>query len=87
MHHVYLLQSTKNDSLYIGMTSDLEKRLSEHNSGKVYYTSRHYPYKLLYYESYLTVQLARERESQLKRFGSAYYALLKRIGKNHGGIV
>ena len=79
MYHVYVLQSEKNQSLYIGMTTDIDRRLSEHNSGKVYFTSRHYPYKLLYYESYLIIELAKEREKQLKRFGSAYYALLKRI--------
>jgi putative endonuclease len=79
MHHVYVLQSEKNQSLYIGMTTDIERRISEHNSGKVYFTSRYYPYNLLYYESYSTIELARERERQLKRFGSAYYALLKRI--------
>ncbi len=35
--------------------------------------------KLVYYEAYLSKELAQERERQLKRFGSAYTALLKRL--------
>ncbi|MFZ6014772.1 MAG: GIY-YIG nuclease family protein [Patescibacteria group bacterium] len=87
MHHVYVLQSKKNQSLYIGMTTDLERRLNEHNSGKVYFTSRHYPYNLIYYESYQSIELAKERERQLKRFDSAYYSLLKRIKIIHRDVV
>ena len=32
-HYVYVLQSIKNDSLYIGYTADLKKRFQEHNRG------------------------------------------------------
>jgi putative endonuclease len=79
MHFVYLLKSTKNKTYYVGKTVDIDRRIKEHNSGKVYFTSRHLPYKLIYYEAYPFEVLAIEREKQLKRFSSAYYALLKRI--------
>ncbi len=80
MHFVYLLQSKVDNSLYIGKTENLEKRIIEHNSGKGYFTNRHKPYELVYYEAYVVKELSEEREKQLKRFGSACYALIKRIG-------
>jgi putative endonuclease len=79
MSFVYLLQSEVDDTFYIGLTEDVTKRLREHNRGETYYTRRKMPWKLVYYESYATQVLAREREKQLKRFGSAYMALLKRL--------
>ena len=79
MHFVYLLQSEINGSFYIGQTNDVVRRLAEHNRGEVYFTKRHRPHKLIYYETYLSEVLAKEREKQLKRFGSAYVALLKRL--------
>jgi len=53
--------------------------MEEHRSGKVKTTHRLKEPVLLYYEAYRTLDLASEREYQLKCFGSAYYALLKRI--------
>ena len=49
MHYVYVLQSLKDKSLYIGSTSNLQKRLKQHNSGKSRYTNQHKPYKLVCY--------------------------------------
>ncbi|MBI3577338.1 GIY-YIG nuclease family protein [Candidatus Gottesmanbacteria bacterium] len=66
MHYIYILQSLKDKSLYKGLTSDLKKRLHEHNSGKGFYTSQHQPYKLIYYEAYLLKSDAAAREMYLK---------------------
>jgi len=66
MFYVYILQSIKDRSLYKGTTSDLKRRLKEHNSGKGFYTSQHYPYKLIYYEAYLLKSDAEARERYLK---------------------
>ncbi|OGG49966.1 hypothetical protein A3F28_00525 [Candidatus Uhrbacteria bacterium RIFCSPHIGHO2_12_FULL_57_11] len=79
MHFVYLLRSVVDGSFYIGRTEDLERRLKEHNSGEGYYTRRKRPYGLIYYEAYKELEEAKEREKQIKRFGSAYSALLKRL--------
>lgn len=79
MHYVYLLQSEVDKTFYIGMTNDLSQRLEKHNAGQVSYTSRKIPWKLIYIEGYLSIDLAAEREQQLKRFSSAYYALMKRL--------
>lgn len=66
MHYVYILQSLKDGKLYKGCTSDLRRRLREHNAGKGFYTSPHRPYKLIYYEAYLLKQDAEAREKYLK---------------------
>ena len=65
---------------YIGSTNDLKRRMEEHNSGKVSSTDRYKPFRLAYYEAYLSEEDARERERQLKQFGNAYKSLVKRVG-------
>ena len=42
-HYVYLLKSNKASYIYIGCTSDLKKRLNEHEEGKVYSTKKILP--------------------------------------------
>lgn len=67
MHYVYILQSSKNSKwLYKGSTSDLKRRLSEHNSGKNFSTAPHVPLKLIYYEAYFLKSDAEAREKYLK---------------------
>ncbi|OGY18004.1 MAG: hypothetical protein A2784_04915 [Candidatus Chisholmbacteria bacterium RIFCSPHIGHO2_01_FULL_48_12] len=67
MRYVYILQSLKNKSwLYKGSTSDLRRRLFEHNSGKNFSTAPYIPLKLIYYEAYLLKSDAEARERYLK---------------------
>ena len=66
MYYVYILQSIKDKTLYKGSTSDLKKRIKEHNAGKGFYTSQHKPYILIYYEVYLLKSDAEARETYLK---------------------
>ncbi len=50
MHYTYILQSIQNPSqTYIGFTSNLQNRLSYHNSGKSLHTSRNKPWQLKFY--------------------------------------
>ena len=79
MYYVYLLKSKANDSLYIGYTNNLNRRLEEHNTGLVGYTKKHLPWILLYYESFTSIEDAKKREKSLKYFGRAYSQLKKRI--------
>ncbi len=65
-YYTYILQSQKNGSLYIGYTSDLRKRLGEHNSGKSKATKPYLPYKLIFYEAFLNMSDAKNREEYLK---------------------
>ena len=66
MFYVYVLWSNKLHKGYVGFTSDLTKRLSEHNSGKSPFTKSGLPWKLIYSEEYLTESEARRREKFLK---------------------
>lgn len=65
-YYVYILQSLKNKSLYIGYTSDLKKRFLEHNSGKNRATKPFIPYKLIFYEAFINSRDAKNREEYLK---------------------
>ena len=51
MFYVYILQSNKNKELYIGYTSDLRKRIKEHNQGLNFSTKRYMPWKIIYYDT------------------------------------
>ena len=51
----------------------------EHDEGKVPSTRYRLPLRLMYYESYLNEQSARQREKHLKHFGRAYQELKRRI--------
>jgi putative endonuclease len=81
MYYVYLLRSKKDLGFYIGYTADLRKRFIDHIEGLVESTKHRRPLELIYYEAYLSEVMAREREEKLKDFGSAYVALLKRLGQ------
>jgi len=65
-YYVYILQSQKNNSLYIGYTADLKKRFRDHNSGKSKATKPFIPYKLIFYEMFLDRIDAKNREIYLK---------------------
>jgi len=66
MFYVYVLESLKNKDLYFGYTSDLKKRIKEHNSGENFSTKFHKPWNLIYYEACLKREDATRREKYLK---------------------
>lgn len=80
MHYVYVIKSQKDGQLYIGETSDLRRRLAEHNNGKSIATKSRIPFDLIYCEAYQNSLLAKQREYKLKKFGQSYHQLKKRIG-------
>ena len=61
-----MLESEKNRRRYSGMTQDIERRLSEHNSGKSKFTSLFIPWKLIYKEEVEGIENARKREKYFK---------------------
>ena len=65
-YYIYILQSLKNNSLYIGYTLDLKKRFKEHNSGLSLATKPFIPYKLIFYEAFLNRIDAKNRDTYLK---------------------
>ena len=66
MAYVYILKSTVVGVTYTGSTSDIERRLKEHNDGKNVFTSRHRPWRLVYKETFKELREARKREKYLK---------------------
>jgi putative endonuclease len=56
----------KDRRFYVGYSTNLEKRLAEHNDGKVESTKRRRPFHLVYYEACLNQQDALKREKYLK---------------------
>ena len=66
MHFAYLLRCA-DGTLYGGYTTDLQKRLAAHNSGKgAKYTRSRLPVELVYWEECPTKEAAMSREWQLK---------------------
>jgi putative endonuclease len=66
---VYILASQKNGTLYIGVTSDLPKRVFEHKQGLADGFTRKYSVKtLVYYEVHDDIGNAIHRETQMKKW-------------------
>lgn len=66
---VYILASKRNGTLYIGVTSDLLKRIWEHKNKKTKgFTEKYGVDILVYYEQTSDVRIALQREKILKRW-------------------
>jgi len=65
-YFIYAIRSSKDGRIYVGMTTNVEKRLSQHNAGKTRSTKPFLPWQLFYYEEVPTRESARSREKYLK---------------------
>ena len=66
---VYILASAPNGTLYVGVTSDLLRRIAQHRDGTFGgFTKRHAIRRLVYFEMADTMEAAIGREKQLKRY-------------------
>ena len=80
--YVYTLESVKFQNLYIGFTENHpDKRLTEHNKGKIPSSKDKRPLKLIYYETYLDKKDALNREKFLK--GGSGRKYIKKQLKNY----
>lgn len=69
MYYVYIVRCA-DDSLYCGQTTDLERRIKQHNSSSVRaakYTKSRQPVILVYSEQYQTLSDALKREAAVKK--------------------
>jgi putative endonuclease len=66
MYTVYALKSLTRNYIYVGMTSDLEKRILRHNSGYEKTTKPYRPFKLIFSETTENREKARIREKFFK---------------------
>lgn len=66
--YTYILQCV-DDSLYTGITTDLERRLTEHNTSNkgAKYTKTRRPVKLKYWETFDNRSIAAQREYEIKQ--------------------
>ena len=62
----YILQSEKDNKIYIGISSSLRRRIKEHNSGKTKSTCASKPWTLIYKKSFEDYISARVHEKFLK---------------------
>ena len=66
MFYVYILKSSKDNKLYIGYSTNLKKRFSEHQKGLVISTKPRRPFELIFYEAYKSSKDAKRREIYFK---------------------
>ena len=65
MWYVYLLKC-RDGSLYTGITTDINRRVKEHNTGKSIFTRGRVPVELIYLEKSKSRSLATKREKEIK---------------------
>ena len=74
MYWVYVLKNRKDGEPYYGYTNNLERRLKEHDVGKIW--------KFIGCEGYASELDARERERKLKYYGQARTHLKNRLKRS-----
>jgi len=74
MYYVYILRSGKDSKHYIGLTTNLDRRVKDHNAGKVSSTRDRKPFELVYFEKFETKDIAEKREKFFKT-GKGYDTL------------
>lgn len=68
-YYVYILASKKNGTLYIGVTSNLLRRVYEHKNNLIDgFTKKYHVHQLVYYEGTEAVDVAITREKQMKKW-------------------
>ena len=76
MYYVYILKSKQDGSRYVGVTSDLKRRIQEHNNGSARYSSAKRPYSIIWYCAFHNKNKAYAFEQYLK--SSSGYAFSKK---------
>ena len=70
IYYLYILQSMKDNTFYVGSTSNLEDRLNRHNTGRSKSTRSKLPWMLVYTESFKNKSDAYKRELEIKKWKS-----------------
>jgi len=66
MHYVYILLNDAKTRTYTGVSDDVEKRLAEHNDGRVPSSRPYRPYEIIHVEQFETLKEARQKEKFYK---------------------
>lgn len=89
MYFIYVLQAQKpiKNKYYVGVTSNLFRRLAEHNSiFNTGYTRNNY-WKIVYVEGYLSRDIAYDREKKLKQYGAVWQGVMRRVKHSLEGVI
>lgn len=71
--YVYIMASRRNGTIYIGVTSDLPKRVWEHRTGIIGgFTKKHGCKLLVWFQAFDSLDSARHRELQMKEWRRAW---------------
>ncbi len=72
-YYIYIMSNKKNGTIYVGVTNDLVRRVSEHKNGLVEgFTKKHALKNLVYFEPFDSIEGAIVREKQLKKWNRAW---------------
>lgn len=81
-YYVYIMSSISG-VLYVGITSNLKRRVNEHKEGLIKgFTKRYRVKKLVYHESTTDVEVALNREKEIKKWGREKKLALVRSESN-----
>ena len=82
--YVYILASKRNGTLYVGVTSQLVKRIWQHREGVFDgFTKKYHVKKLVYYEQHGTAEHAIQREKRLKEWKRQWkLELIEKVNPN-----
>ncbi len=68
-YHVYIMSSPNKNSIYIGVTNDLQERVKQHKSKSTEgFTSKYNCIHLVYFELFNDINQAIKKEKQLKKW-------------------
>ncbi len=73
-YFVYFLTNSNRTTLYLGVTNDLQRRLQEHHAASLVekgFSGKYKTYHLIYFEEFQDVNMAIEREKQIKKWNRA----------------
>ena len=73
MPHTHILFSEKLNKYYVGSTSDIHRRIEDHNRGKEKFTRTGTPWQIVYSKQFEILADARRRELQIKKQKSRKY--------------
>ena len=72
-YYVYILAKARNSTFYVGITSDLRKRIWEHKTNAADgFTKKHQIKNLVYYEAFNDPENAIQREKRLKKWNRTW---------------
>ncbi|WP_158828671.1 GIY-YIG nuclease family protein [Mucilaginibacter lacusdianchii] len=69
--YLYITTNTSKNTLYIGVTDDLTRRLQEHEANKgnpITFAGKYYCHHLIYYERHTHIEYAIAREKEIKKW-------------------